>query len=80
MFELSLPSHVTLQPFGPGKYVFDIGCEQHGEYRQVEQVIQHKHNPTVSAYSVVAMYVLKLLKVIWKTVHFADAMNEYHKQ
>ncbi|CAG5911453.1 radial spoke head 1 homolog [Menidia menidia] len=21
-------------PLGPGKYVFDIGCEQHGEYRQ----------------------------------------------
>ncbi|XP_027437968.1 radial spoke head 1 homolog isoform X10 [Zalophus californianus] len=21
------------QPVGPGKYVFDIGCEQHGEYR-----------------------------------------------
>ena len=19
-------------PFSPGKYVFDIGCEQHGEY------------------------------------------------
>uniref|UniRef100_A0A8D2ZM73 Radial spoke head 1-like n=1 Tax=Scophthalmus maximus TaxID=52904 RepID=A0A8D2ZM73_SCOMX len=24
-------------PYGPGKYVFDIGCEQHGEYRQIEQ-------------------------------------------
>ncbi|XP_061827344.1 radial spoke head 1 homolog [Nerophis lumbriciformis] len=24
-------------PSGPGKYVFDIGCEQHGEYHQIEQ-------------------------------------------
>ncbi|CAK6970652.1 radial spoke head 1 homolog [Scomber scombrus] len=24
-------------PFGPGKYVFDIGCEQHGQYHQTEQ-------------------------------------------
>ncbi|XP_069491752.1 radial spoke head 1 homolog [Ambystoma mexicanum] len=23
-------------PLGPGKYIFDIGCEQHGEYLQVE--------------------------------------------
>ena len=23
---------------GPGKYIFDIGCEQHGEYIPVEQV------------------------------------------
>ncbi|KAF5927461.1 hypothetical protein HPG69_016099 [Diceros bicornis minor] len=23
-------------PIGPGKYVFDIGCEQHGEYRLTE--------------------------------------------
>ncbi|CDQ96183.1 unnamed protein product [Oncorhynchus mykiss] len=25
-------------PSGPGKYVFEIGCEQHGEYLQVDQV------------------------------------------
>ncbi|KAJ8246706.1 hypothetical protein GJAV_G00254500 [Gymnothorax javanicus] len=24
-------------PFGPGKYVFDLGCEQHGEFSQVDQ-------------------------------------------
>nr|XP_006013229.1 PREDICTED: radial spoke head 1 homolog isoform X2 [Latimeria chalumnae] len=24
-------------PIGPGKYVFDIGCEQHGEYIQIPQ-------------------------------------------
>ncbi|KAM5275600.1 radial spoke head 1 homolog isoform 4-T4 [Hipposideros larvatus] len=24
---------VNKNPVGPGKYVFDIGCEQHGEYR-----------------------------------------------
>nr|XP_046219858.1 uncharacterized protein rsph1 isoform X2 [Oncorhynchus gorbuscha] len=24
-------------PSGPGKYVFEIGCEQHGEYLQVDQ-------------------------------------------
>ncbi|XP_006870885.1 PREDICTED: radial spoke head 1 homolog [Chrysochloris asiatica] len=24
-------------PVGPGKYVFDIGCEQHGEYRLTDQ-------------------------------------------
>lgn len=24
---------------GKGKYVFDIGCEQHGEYLGIEQVI-----------------------------------------
>lgn len=27
-----------MQPVGHGKYVFDIGCEQHGEYIQAEQV------------------------------------------
>ncbi|KAM4797231.1 radial spoke head 1 homolog [Rhinophrynus dorsalis] len=24
-------------PLGPGKYVFDLGCEQHGTYEQIEQ-------------------------------------------
>uniref|UniRef100_A0AAQ4QLR5 Uncharacterized protein n=1 Tax=Gasterosteus aculeatus aculeatus TaxID=481459 RepID=A0AAQ4QLR5_GASAC len=28
---------VNNAPGGPGKYVFDTGCEQHGEYRQAEQ-------------------------------------------
>ncbi|RXN30976.1 radial spoke head 1-like protein [Labeo rohita] len=28
---------VNNNPSGPGKYVFDIGCEQHGEYFQIEQ-------------------------------------------
>uniref|UniRef100_A0A672FEY4 Radial spoke head component 1 n=1 Tax=Salarias fasciatus TaxID=181472 RepID=A0A672FEY4_SALFA len=32
---------VSNNPMGPGKYVFDIGCEQHGEYRLVEQVDQY---------------------------------------
>lgn len=27
-----------MQPIGRGKYIFDIGCEQHGEYIQSEQV------------------------------------------
>lgn len=27
-----------LQPLGKGKYVFDIGCEQHGDYIHIEQV------------------------------------------
>ena len=26
------------QPEGKGKYVFDIGCQQHGEYIPIEQV------------------------------------------
>ncbi|MEQ2317119.1 hypothetical protein AMECASPLE_039508, partial [Ameca splendens] len=26
-------------PHGPGKYVFDIGCEQYGEYRKREQPV-----------------------------------------
>ncbi|XP_073768658.1 radial spoke head 1 homolog isoform X3 [Danio rerio] len=29
---------INNNPSGPGKYVFDIGCEQHGEYLQIEQV------------------------------------------
>lgn len=28
----------NFQPMGKGKYVFDIGCEQHGEYIPIEQV------------------------------------------
>uniref|UniRef100_A0A673N810 Radial spoke head 1 homolog n=1 Tax=Sinocyclocheilus rhinocerous TaxID=307959 RepID=A0A673N810_9TELE len=28
---------VNNNPSGPGKYVFDIGCEQHGEYLQIDQ-------------------------------------------
>ena len=27
-----------MQPEGKGKYVFDIGCQQHGEYVPIEQV------------------------------------------
>ncbi|XP_016086575.1 radial spoke head 1 homolog [Sinocyclocheilus grahami] len=29
---------VNNNPSGPGKYVFDIGCEQHGEYFQLEPI------------------------------------------
>uniref|UniRef100_A0A3Q2QXP7 Radial spoke head component 1 n=1 Tax=Fundulus heteroclitus TaxID=8078 RepID=A0A3Q2QXP7_FUNHE len=32
---------VNNRPLGPGKYVFDIGCEQHGEYHKQEEVNQH---------------------------------------
>ncbi|XP_035998216.1 radial spoke head 1 homolog isoform X2 [Fundulus heteroclitus] len=28
---------VNNRPLGPGKYVFDIGCEQHGEYHKQEE-------------------------------------------
>ncbi|KAG8453172.1 hypothetical protein GDO86_004841 [Hymenochirus boettgeri] len=28
---------VNNTPLGPGKFVFDIGCEQHGTYKQIEQ-------------------------------------------
>ncbi|MEQ2231361.1 hypothetical protein ILYODFUR_038724, partial [Ilyodon furcidens] len=31
--------NLVLQPHGPGKYVFDIGCEQYGEYRKQEQPV-----------------------------------------
>lgn len=27
-----------LQPHNDGKYVFDIGCEQHGHYEYIEKV------------------------------------------
>uniref|UniRef100_A0A3Q3H1N3 Radial spoke head component 1 n=1 Tax=Labrus bergylta TaxID=56723 RepID=A0A3Q3H1N3_9LABR len=30
-------SFVNNYPCGPGRYVFDIGCEQHGEFQQTEQ-------------------------------------------
>jgi hypothetical protein len=30
---------------GKGKYVFDIGCEQHGEYLGIEQVRLYKVYP-----------------------------------
>uniref|UniRef100_A0A668RUI2 Uncharacterized protein n=1 Tax=Oreochromis aureus TaxID=47969 RepID=A0A668RUI2_OREAU len=29
-------------PLGPGKYVFDIGCELHGEYQKAEQSFQDR--------------------------------------
>ena len=29
---------MVFQPEGRGKYVFDIGCQQHGEYVSIEQV------------------------------------------
>ncbi|XP_008294928.1 radial spoke head 1 homolog [Stegastes partitus] len=29
-----------IHPCGPGKYVFDSGCELHGEYHQTEQSLQ----------------------------------------
>ncbi|MBN3288666.1 RSPH1 protein, partial [Polyodon spathula] len=40
-------------PLGPGKYVFDIGCEQHGKYVHTEQnlapdLIRHQHLTTRS--------------------------------
>ncbi|XP_052348813.1 radial spoke head 1 homolog isoform X2 [Oncorhynchus keta] len=31
-------------PSGPGKYVFEIGCEQHGEYLQVDQPASDEEN------------------------------------
>ncbi|XP_026506789.1 radial spoke head 1 homolog [Terrapene carolina triunguis] len=33
---------VNGNPAGRGKYVFDIGCEQHGEYTHLDQLIQPK--------------------------------------
>lgn len=29
---------IFLQPHNDGKYVFDIGCEQHGHYEYIEKV------------------------------------------
>lgn len=29
---------VNNNPSGPGKYVFNIGCEQHGKYLQIDQI------------------------------------------
>ncbi|XP_042190205.1 radial spoke head 1 homolog isoform X1 [Callorhinchus milii] len=29
-------------PIGPGKYIFDIGCEQHGQYIQTEEQVSKK--------------------------------------
>lgn len=34
----------SFQPCGSGKFVFDIGCEQHGEYHQILQVIYQHFN------------------------------------
>ena len=31
-------SYYFFQPEGKGKYVFDIGCQQHGEYIPLEMV------------------------------------------
>uniref|UniRef100_A0A481A1T2 Radial spoke head 1 homolog n=1 Tax=Sus scrofa TaxID=9823 RepID=A0A481A1T2_PIG len=33
-----LGKFLNKNPVGPGKYVFDIGCEQHGEYRLTDVV------------------------------------------
>ncbi|XP_073404525.1 radial spoke head 1 homolog isoform X3 [Dendrobates tinctorius] len=33
-----LISSISSQILGPGKYIFDIGCEQHGSYVQAEQL------------------------------------------
>ena len=38
MFPRSLFLYFSFQPDGKGKYVFDIGCEQHGKYVAIEQV------------------------------------------
>ncbi|XP_073346229.1 radial spoke head 1 homolog [Pagrus major] len=41
--EYTHPNHkyignfINNNPYGPGKYVFDAGCEQHGEYHHAEQ-------------------------------------------
>lgn len=35
---LLISLHLFVQPVGRGKYIFDIGCEQHGEYIQSEEV------------------------------------------
>ncbi|XP_019521547.1 PREDICTED: radial spoke head 1 homolog [Hipposideros armiger] len=41
----------ALRPVGPGKYVFDIGCEQHGEYRltDVERGEEEEEEETLIA-------------------------------
>ena len=38
------------QPFGPGKYIFDVGCMQYGEYISVEQVKPHFLHFTLSIF------------------------------
>ncbi|XP_049916698.1 radial spoke head 1 homolog isoform X1 [Epinephelus moara] len=35
---------VNNNPYGQGKYVFDTGCEQHGEYHQAEQPATDEEN------------------------------------
>lgn len=40
-FLLLIVGGSVLQPLGPGKYVFDSGCEQHGEYQREGKVIHH---------------------------------------
>lgn len=35
---LSIVLYFNLQPQGPGRYAFDIGCELHGQYHSSEQV------------------------------------------
>ena len=46
-------------PKGRGKYKFDIGCELHGEYQVLEEVVEDLNNddeePTV------------YLKSVWQT-------------
>ncbi|KAK1344308.1 hypothetical protein QTO34_014873 [Cnephaeus nilssonii] len=41
--------YLNKNPMGPGKYVFDIGCEQHGEYRvtDVERVEEEEEEESL---------------------------------
>ncbi|XP_063160765.1 radial spoke head 1 homolog [Candoia aspera] len=38
---------VNKNPFGPGKYIFDIGCEQHGEYCHEEKPEEEEEEETL---------------------------------
>ena len=62
MYMNSIVMHLDnflFQPSGKGKYVFDFGCEQLGEYLRIEQVYMNLNDSGVC----IIHFVLVLLSV-----------------
>ncbi|XP_070453416.1 radial spoke head 1 homolog isoform X2 [Equus przewalskii] len=51
MAHLYIQMDQDMKPAGPGKYVFDVGCEQHGEYRltDMERGEEEEEEETLAA-------------------------------
>ncbi|XP_068930898.1 radial spoke head 1 homolog [Petaurus breviceps papuanus] len=64
---------VNKNPMGPGRYIFDIGCEQHGEYKlaDMERVEEEEEEETSTAIPKWKAKKITPLE-LWKPIHVEE--------